>query len=74
MDKRTGTRIEIHRSQKDRQYYFTLYSRNGRKIAQSEGYKRLTGARQGISAVLDCVVEVSANNLIYGADGQEVNV
>ena len=36
---------------KDQQYYFSLKAPNGRVILQSEGYKALAGAENGIDSV-----------------------
>lgn len=43
--------IKIFKSDKDGQHYFHVTARNGKIIAQSEGYKTKAGARKGIEAL-----------------------
>lgn len=52
--------IEIFRSTEDDQWYWHVKARNGRVVAQSEGYKSKQGAIKGVTALgkaLDTPVE-----------------
>jgi uncharacterized protein YegP (UPF0339 family) len=44
-------KVVLFRSLHDGQWYFHLKSRNGKIIAQSEGYKRRTGAEKALIAI-----------------------
>lgn len=41
----------IHKS-KDKQFYFTVHSKNGYVVATSETYKTKGGAKKGIASII----------------------
>ncbi len=43
--------IEVFRSDEDDQWYWRVKARNGRVVAQSEGYKSKQGAVKGVVAL-----------------------
>lgn len=52
-------RFVIFRGKKNRQFYFRIVSRNGKTVAQSEGYKRRASARQAINAITTGIADGS---------------
>jgi len=63
--------IEIFRSKKNKQYYFRVLAKNGKVIAQSEGYKRKDGAVKGILSLMR--VARNALRIVYRSDrGNEI--
>lgn len=43
--------FKLWQSSKDKQFYWALVSRNGERVAHSEGYTSKQGAKKGINAV-----------------------
>ena len=52
------TKIEMFKSEENNQFYFRIMARNGKIVAQSEGYKNRGGVRTGIASLKKIVGEV----------------
>lgn len=52
--------IQMFKSEADGQFYFRIRARNGKIVAQSEGYKTKASARKGIEALKKAVREEDA--------------
>jgi uncharacterized protein len=44
-------KFQIFKSKKNKQWYFRLVARNGKIVAQSEGYKGKHGAKNGVASI-----------------------
>lgn len=53
-------RFEIYRGI-DRQFYFRIKSRNGKIIAQSEGYKRKRSAEDTVNLIIEHAIKADVN-------------
>jgi uncharacterized protein YegP (UPF0339 family) len=45
------SKIEMFKSEKDKKFYFRITARNGKIVAQSEGYQNRGGVRTGIGSL-----------------------
>ena len=55
--------IETFRSRKNRQFYFRVLARNGKTVAQSEGYTTARARDRGIRALVT-VIEDPRNKVV----------
>lgn len=51
--------FKIHKSKKNNEMWFTVKGKNGKTIVTSETYKRISGVKKGINAVIDAACETS---------------
>ncbi len=63
-------KFEIYKSEKNEQHYFRLKASNGEIVLNSQGYKDVAGARNGVESVKNHAGDPSNFESLESSDGK----
>ena len=67
--RRLWARFELYKG-RDAQHYFQLLAGNGEKVLRSEGYKALSGAKNGIKSVVKHAADEASFRVLEAKNGE----